>query len=205
VTAPAPRPGGGLPAFLAGFGRAWTGLVEGALRDRNLRVHLAAGVLAGAAAALAPLTPAERAILLLSVALVVALEAANTALEHAVDLASPGPSEGARRAKDAAAGAVLAGAAGAVLVALATLGSRVPDVLAALRGAPVAVAGAGVAALAAGLLPWRPGASRVRDVALVAAGIAGFTALAYGARSQVGTACAGLCLAVAFAAAGRGR
>ncbi|MFO0584623.1 MAG: diacylglycerol kinase [Anaeromyxobacter sp.] len=205
MTGPAPRPAGALAAFAASFGWAWSGLVEGALRDRNLRVHLASGVLAGAVAALAPLTPFERALLLLCVALVVALEAANTAVEHVVDLASPGPSEGARRAKDAAAGAVLAGASGAVLVALAILGSRPDEVVASILSAPAAATGAAVAALVAGLLPWKAGASRTRDVVLVGLGIAGFVALALGARSQAGVACAALCLGVSCAAAGRAR
>ena len=205
MTAPPPRPAKGWPAFAASFGWAWTGLVEGALRDRNLRVHLAAGVLAGAVAALAPLAPAERALLLLAVALVIALEGANTALELAVDLARPGLDEGARRAKDTAAGAVLAVAAGAVLVAAAVLGPRAGETLEALGAAPLAAAGAVAASAAAGLLPWRAGRSGRRDAGLALLGVAGLAALAAGAAAFSGIAASALCLAVALEAARRAR
>jgi diacylglycerol kinase (ATP) len=199
------RPRGALRAFLASFAFAWTGLVEGALRGRNLRIHLAAGVLASGLAALAPLAPAERALLLACVALVVALESVDDALEIAVDLARPGPDEGARRAKDAAAAAVLAGAAGSVLALAAVVGPRAGEVLLAVEARPGGAWGAGVAALAAGILPWRAGRSALRDAALALAGLAGLAGLAAAADSQAGTAGAALCLAVALGAAVRAR
>ena len=62
------------------------------------------------------------AILVLTVAVVLAAEAANTALETIVDVISPEISEPARIAKDAAAGAVLLLAMGAVAVGLLILG-----------------------------------------------------------------------------------
>jgi diacylglycerol kinase len=199
------RPRGALGAFLASFAFAGAGLAEAAQQGRNLRIHLAAGVCASALAALGPFEPAGRAILLACVALVVALETANTALEHAVDLARPGPDVGARRAKDAAAGAVLAAAAGSVLVLAALAAPRAGAVLEALAARPWAAGGAGMAALAAGLLPWRAGGSAVRDGALALAGLAGLAALALGAASQAGTAGAALCLAVSLGAARRAR
>jgi diacylglycerol kinase (ATP) len=108
---PAP-PVKGAHGLARSFGWAWTGLVETAQRERNLRVQLAAGVLVSSFAAVAPLAALERALLLLCVAAVVAAEAGNSALEAVVDLAAPGLDERARIAKDAAAGAVLALAAG---------------------------------------------------------------------------------------------
>ena len=51
--------------------------------------------------------------LALAVALVAAVELANTALEALVDLVSPGDHPLAKRAKDIAAGAVLVASAGA--------------------------------------------------------------------------------------------
>jgi diacylglycerol kinase len=81
-----------------------------------MQIHLVAGILAGSFAAIAPLEPGGRALILLCIALVVAAEAANTALEALVDLQGRVPSEGARIAKDAAAGAVLALAAASVVV-----------------------------------------------------------------------------------------
>ena len=62
------------------------------------------------------------AILILTVAVVLAGEAANTVLETIVDVISPEISEPARIAKDAAAGAVLMLAMGAVVVGLFILG-----------------------------------------------------------------------------------
>ncbi|HEX9049066.1 MAG TPA: diacylglycerol kinase, partial [Anaeromyxobacter sp.] len=119
--APAER---GRHGLLRSFAFAWAGLAEGAVRDRNLRIHLGLGVLASALAARAPLEPVERALLLACVAGVIAAESMNSALEAAVDLASPRWSERARIAKDAAAGAVLALAAGSVLVLAAIVGPR---------------------------------------------------------------------------------
>lgn len=121
-----------------------------------MRIHLVAGVLAGSFAALAPLAPAERALLLLCVALVVAAEAANTALEALVDLHGGPPSEPARRAKDASAGAVLVLAAASVLVFLVVGARRAGESMEGWRAlyAP-GFAGLGLAAATAAAL-WLP-------------------------------------------------
>lgn len=186
------------------FAFAWDGLAESAARDRNLRIHLALGVLAGAFAARAPLEPAERALLVLCVALVVAAESTNSALEAAVDLASPGPHEGARVAKDAAAGAVLAVSAGSVLVLAAIAGPR----LAALRaaaGLALPAAGAIVASAAALLLPAPSARPRALDGAIVAAGALGLGAVAWRAPGSAGLVAAAACLAVAAGGAAKRR
>jgi diacylglycerol kinase len=193
----------------ASFGFAWDGLAEGAVRDRNLRIHLALGALAGAFAALAPLAPGERALLALCVAAVVGAEAANSALEAAVDLACPGRDERARIAKDAAAGAVLALAAGSVLAFLAIAGPRAAELAEHARALGpaglVLAAGAAAAAGAAGLLP-APGRRPLSvDLAVALAGAAGLVNLAFRAESQVGTAVTALCLAVGAAGAIRRR
>jgi diacylglycerol kinase (ATP) len=187
------------------FAFAWTGLAETALRDRNFRVHLALGVLAATFAAVAPLAPAARALLLLCVALVPAAEAANSALEAAVDLASPGPSEKARIAKDAAAAAVLALAAGSVLVGAVVAAPLLLSLAdAAARLAPAA-AGALGAALAAGFLPAPGRRARGVDLAIGAGGLAGLVPVALAAEDQVATIAAVLLLAIAADAARRKR
>jgi diacylglycerol kinase (ATP) len=192
-------------ALRRALGFAWDGLAEGAVRDRNLRIHLALGVLAGAFVALAPLAPGERAILVLCVAGVVAAETMNSAVEAAVDLASPGFDERARIAKDSAAAAVLAAAAGSVLALLAIGGARASE-LAAWAARPsgreaLGLAGALAASVAAGVLP-SPGARpRAADALLAAVGAAGLAALAAGAASAAGVATAALCLAVSGGAA----
>lgn len=198
--APSPR-----HTLAQSFRWAWAGLGGAAVRERNMRIHLALGVLASAAAALLPLGGAERALLLLAVALVVAGEAANSALEAVVDLVSPGWNERARVAKDAAAGAVLALACGSVVVLLAValpairvLSSRWPAL------AP-GVAGAVVAAAASWLLP-SPGRRPVAlDAALFAGGAAGVAAVALSADGVAGVAAAALLLALAGGSAVRRR
>lgn len=191
----------------ASFGFAWDGLVDGALRDRNLRIHLALGALVGAFVARTPLAPSERGLLLLCLALVVAAESANSALEAVVDLASPGQDDRARFAKDAAAGAVLATAAGSVLALAAVVGARLDALLAAAGALLLPAASALVTAAAAAFLASPPASSRARatDLAVAAAGAAGLVHVAVGAESQAGTAAAGLCLAVAAGAAARRR
>lgn len=191
--------------LLASFAFAWAGLAEGAVRDRNLRLHLALGVLAGAFAARAPLAPAERALLLLCVALVVAAEATNSAIEAVVDLASPGWDERARVAKDAAAGAVLALAAGSVLVFLVIVGARLDVMVASARALALPAATALATAAATAFLPSPVERSRRTDVVVAAAGLAGLVHVAAGAESQAGAVAAALCLAVAVGGAAKRR
>ena len=68
------------------------------------------------------LLKADLAPLVLACALVLALELLNTALEASLNLLHPGQHPLVKRAKDAAAGAVLLASCGAVLVGLVTLG-----------------------------------------------------------------------------------
>ena len=148
--------------FLASVGHALRGLRDAA-RHRNLRLQLVAGMLASGFAAVAPLSPGERALLLLCTFAVIGAEAANTALEAAVDLHGGAPSEGARLAKDAAAGAVLALALGSVVV-LGVVVERRWDGLLAARHALALPAGAALGVAVAGALLLgpldRPGAWR---------------------------------------------
>jgi diacylglycerol kinase (ATP) len=77
------------------------------------------------------LSAAEWCAVVLAVAVVLATEAVNTAIELAVDLASPGYNVVAGRAKDVAAGAVLIAAFGAAAVGAIVFG---PHVWARLHG-----------------------------------------------------------------------
>jgi diacylglycerol kinase (ATP) len=193
----------------ASLGFAWDGLAEAAVRDRNLRIHLALGALAGAFAAAAPLAPGERALLGLCVAAVIGAEALNSAVEAAVDLACPGRDERARIAKDAAAGAVLALAAGSVVAFLAIAGAHAAELASRARvlgpAAPILLAGAVAAAGAAGALPapWRR--PLAVDLGVGAAGAVGVAIVARFAESQAGTAVVALCLAVGAAGGARRR
>ncbi|MDR9392449.1 MAG: diacylglycerol kinase [Trueperaceae bacterium] len=102
-----------------GVRHAARGVRDAVRHERNLRIELAIGGAAvGAALALdAPLLP-----IVIAATWVLSLELLNTAVEAVVDLHAPAPHPLARRAKDAAAGAVLVAAAGAVLVGLLVLG-----------------------------------------------------------------------------------
>jgi diacylglycerol kinase (ATP) len=114
-------------SFLASLGFAWTGLVESVVHQRNMRVHVLAGVLVGQVGCGLRLGVGEQAALLVCVALVLFAELLNTALEQLVDLVTQVEDERARRAKDAAAAAVLVlsvgtvGVLGVILVANASL------------------------------------------------------------------------------------
>ncbi|HEY6098333.1 MAG TPA: diacylglycerol kinase [Anaeromyxobacter sp.] len=187
------------------FAFAWNGLAEGALRDRNLRIHLALGVLAGVFAARAPLAPAERALLVLCIALVVAAESMNSALEAVVNLAAPGLDERARIAKDAAAGAVLAVAGGSVLVLAVAAAPRLGALAAAAPVHAVPIVGAVSASVATLLLPAPFERSAYVDGLLAAAGLAGLVLAGRGAATWAGVAASAACLAIAGAGAAKRR
>jgi diacylglycerol kinase (ATP) len=75
------------------------------------------------------LPPRDFAIIILTIALVWAAELTNTAIEAAIDLASPSQNPLAKAGKDAAAGAVLVTAIGAILIGLLILGPPLWDKL----------------------------------------------------------------------------
>ncbi|MBQ7251310.1 MAG: diacylglycerol kinase [Kiritimatiellae bacterium] len=109
--AEAARPRGGNP-----FRAAFAGLAQAFCTQRNLRLHAAAAAAAVALGAYLGLSRGEWIAVVLCIALVSALECANTALEAAVDLAEPSRHPLAKRAKDCAAAAVLLAAFGAAAV-----------------------------------------------------------------------------------------
>ena len=110
---------GAFGAFLRGFAYAGRGLAR-CMRERNFRFHLcAAGFTAYFAARFYELSRAEWAVLLLTFAAVISLEAVNTAIECLCDKVSPEKDPLIMRAKDCAAGAVLIAAVFSVGVAVA--------------------------------------------------------------------------------------
>lgn len=101
---------------LRSFGYALRGLKLLLQSQHNARIHAAATVVVVAAGVLAGLTAVEWALVALAIAAVWAAEALNTALEFLVDLVSPEHHPLAGKAKDVAAGGVLAAAIGAAVV-----------------------------------------------------------------------------------------
>ena len=107
-----------LRRVLRSFGFAFDGLRTVARTQPNFRVHLLAAAIAVGVAILLRLSPVELALIVLTISVVLAAEALNTALETVCDLVSPAYHPLVKRAKDASAAAVLVTAIGSVLVAL---------------------------------------------------------------------------------------
>jgi diacylglycerol kinase (ATP) len=159
-------------AFLGAFPFAWNGLAAAVATQRNMRVHVVAGVLACGFAALAPLAAAERALLVALAGLVLAAEATNTGIEALVDLLSPAFHERARVAKDAAAGAVLAAAAASLSVLATVAVARWPEIWGARAALAWPAAGIALTAGIDAAVLVRPGAHRAASLA----GLAGLGA-----------------------------
>ncbi len=104
------------------FYYAFAGLAFLFRTQRNARIELAIGVAACGVAAWVHISRAEWAVLVFTTALVLILEGLNTAVEAAIDLASPGVHPLAKAAKDLAAGMVLIAAIASVAVGVLILG-----------------------------------------------------------------------------------
>lgn len=100
------------------FRYACKGLAELFVSQVNARIHLAAAVVVTVCGFRFHISKMEWIAVVLCIALVMSLEAINTALEYLTDLVSPEYHPLAGKAKDVAAAAVLIAAAGAVVVGL---------------------------------------------------------------------------------------
>ncbi|HEX6288631.1 MAG TPA: diacylglycerol kinase family protein [Herpetosiphonaceae bacterium] len=105
-----------LIGLIRSFGFAFAGIGALLRTQRNAQIHVAAMIVVVGAGWLLGVGLGDWIALTLATALVLSLEALNTALEAVVDLVSPQPHPLAKRAKDVAAGAVLIGAIGAAIV-----------------------------------------------------------------------------------------
>jgi diacylglycerol kinase len=101
---------------------AFAGLVYLFRTQRNARIHAIFGTAACGVAFWLGISRVEWAVLVFTIALVLILEGLNTAVEAAIDLASPKIHPLAKAAKDLAAGMVLIGAIASVAVGLLILG-----------------------------------------------------------------------------------
>ena len=110
--------------LLRSFSYALDGLAHLMRTQRNFRIELAIGAAAVVGGIWASLAPIEWIALALTIALVLILEAVNTAIEHAVTLASPAVDPRAKAAKDVSAAAVLIAAVAAVAVGALLFGPR---------------------------------------------------------------------------------
>ena len=110
--------------LLRSFGYAFAGMGHILRTQRNARIEVVIGLGAVALGLWLGLAALEWAVLAITIALVVALEWINTALELAVSLASPERHPSAKAAKDVAAACVLLGAITSVVVGLLLFAAR---------------------------------------------------------------------------------
>jgi diacylglycerol kinase len=103
--------------FLMSFVHAARGIAVTILHGRNIKVQLFAAALVCACGIWLKVNTTEWCLLTTMMALVISAELMNTALEHVTDLASEAIHPLAKKAKDAAAGAVLILAIASVVLA----------------------------------------------------------------------------------------
>jgi len=115
--------------LLHSFGFAGEGIGYALRTQANLRIHLIATVLVIIVGLWLQLTPIEWAILVVMISVVWSAELFNTALEATLDRVSREEHPLAKVGKDVAAGAVLIGAIGSVIVGLLILGPKLLAVL----------------------------------------------------------------------------
>ncbi len=107
-----------LRARFASFGYAFRGIKELVAEQPNAKIHLIVASMVILAGFLLDISTMEWLVIILSIALVFAAEAFNTALEYLTDLVSPNFHPLAGKTKDVAAGAVLITAIGTAIVGL---------------------------------------------------------------------------------------
>lgn len=117
-------------SLLFSFGYALAGIQNSLSTERNLKIHWVSGTAVAILGSALPFEAGDRAFLGLWVLLVISAELFNTAIEAGIDLFSPKPHPLAKIAKDAAAGAVLVLAVGALAFLMSLLQARWALVLA---------------------------------------------------------------------------
>jgi len=109
-----PRPS--LRRWSIAIGHARDGISHAWQTQQNLRIHSAVAAMVVGLGTFLGLATAEWIAILLCITLVIALELVNTAVEACIDLVTRETHPLARTAKDVAAGAVLVGVVGSVLI-----------------------------------------------------------------------------------------
>lgn len=108
--------------FIRSIAVALSGIGFAFRTQGHMRFHMIAGVVACCLGLIVTLKPLEWAIILLAIAVVISAEMINTAVEQAVNLASPDIHPIAKTAKDVAAGAVLIAAVISAVIGLLIIG-----------------------------------------------------------------------------------
>ncbi|WP_138753344.1 diacylglycerol kinase family protein [Paenibacillus sinopodophylli] len=108
--------------FAASVAVAVSGIGFALRTQSHMRFHAFAALIVCGLSFIVSLQPLEWAIILLAITIVMSAEMINTAVEQAVNLASPSIHPVAKAAKDVAAGAVLFAAAVSAIIGLLILG-----------------------------------------------------------------------------------
>lgn len=116
-----------MKAFLKSFVYAANGIIVSIRYHRNFKIQLAAALLTVSAGFYFNINRTDWCIILLTIALVLALEMINTAIENLVDLVTLERNPLAGKIKDIAAGAVLTVSFIAVVVGLIVFGKYVEN------------------------------------------------------------------------------
>ena len=115
--------------FLQSLRCALSGFAEALRTERNLKIQIGFAVLAIVLGLAFSISLIEWLVIIVCIGAVFGLECMNTALESVVDLASPDYHELARRAKDVAAGGVLAMAICSFVIGATIFAPRIIAVL----------------------------------------------------------------------------
>jgi diacylglycerol kinase (ATP) len=110
--------------IIRSFHYAFQGLFYLFRTQQNARIELVIGAIACGLGAWLKISTSEWAVLVVTICGVLILEGLNTAIEAAVDLASPEVHPLAKTAKDVAAGMVLIAAIGSIVVGVLIFGPR---------------------------------------------------------------------------------
>lgn len=127
-------------SLLGSFNNAFQGLVHTVRFERNMRIHLAVGLVVLVGSLFLNLTKLELVAVLMAVTFVIAMELVNSAIERVVDLVTDRFDPRAKLAKDIGAGAVLMAAVNALAVGYLVLADRLSgvslEVVTAIRRSP---------------------------------------------------------------------
>ncbi|WP_459812609.1 diacylglycerol kinase family protein [Hominimerdicola sp. 21CYCFAH17_S] len=107
---------GNLKRFLKGFTYAFSGIIYCIKTERNMRFHLCAAFYVILFMGFYEFTRCEKMVIFLTISAVISLELVNSAIERCIDLISLKYDPLAKKAKDAAAGAVLCSAVFSVII-----------------------------------------------------------------------------------------
>jgi probable rRNA maturation factor len=105
-------------SIISSFRFAILGILSAFRSERNMWIHLSAGVLVVLIGIILKISPFEWGLVIFSIALVITTELINTALEYLVNLIKEERNETARRIKDISAAAVMIATLAAVAIGL---------------------------------------------------------------------------------------